>query len=173
MDQQQKGETLGADAYLVKPFKLDALRDSLQNLSEKSLEASQSLLVSLGVPKILFADDNELTAQAYMDFLLSRHYQVLMARDGQEAIDLANEMDPDLIIMDIQMPRVDGLEAIRQIRANPAHANTPIFALTALTMPGDRERCLAAGADEYYSKPLSLLELQRVITKSLVGSMKS
>jgi CheY-like chemotaxis protein len=102
---------------------------------------------------------------AYLDEL---HHRVVVARNGQEAITRAIESRPDLILMDIQMPVLDGLAAIQQIRALPALAATPIVALTALAMPGDRTRCLEAGADEYMSKPVSLRELADLVDR-LVG----
>ena len=85
------------------------------------------------------------------------------ARDGEEAIRKAKETSPDLILMDIQMPNVNGLEAIRNLRENPSFATMPIIAITALAMVGDRERCLAAGATEYVSKPVNLKGLYELI----------
>ena len=101
------------------------------------------------------------------DYLESYGYQVAIANDGQTAIDKALELHPSLILMDIQMPVMDGLEAIRHLRADSRFASTPIIALTALAMPGDRERCLAAGANEYLSKPVSLKGLVKTIGKLL------
>ena len=97
-------------------------------------------------------------------------YQVLTAANGREAIELTHEKQPDLILMDIQMPEMDGLAAIQHLRADPNLAQRPIIALTALTMPGDRERCLAAGADVYLSKPVSLKELVSIIEAQLNAS---
>jgi CheY-like chemotaxis protein len=98
-------------------------------------------------------------------YLANRGYRVSLARNGVEAIERARQELPALILMDIQMPRMDGLEAMRHIRAEAHLGAIPIIALTALAMPGDRERCLAAGANDYLSKPVSL--------KGLVGIIES
>jgi CheY-like chemotaxis protein len=97
------------------------------------------------------------------DYLNTRGYQVEIAKNGSEAVESARGKAPDLILMDIQMPVMDGLEAIRRIRTEAHLARVPIIALTALAMPGDRERCLAAGADDYMSKPISLKKLASAI----------
>ena len=114
---------------------------------------------------ILLAEDNESNIHTFVDYLQAKGYRVIVARNGNEAIDLARAESPDLILMDIQMPGMDGLEATRRIRADtaPGVAAVPIIALTALAMPGDRERCLEAGASEYLSKPVSLRQLVDVI----------
>jgi CheY-like chemotaxis protein len=109
--------------------------------------------------RILLAEDHEINIATFEPYLVSRGYVVAVARDGAEAVARARELRPDLIIMDIQMPKVDGIEAMRQVRSDPALARTPIIAVTALAMPGDREMCLAAGADDYLSKPVRLKEL--------------
>ncbi|HEY9658993.1 MAG TPA: response regulator, partial [Allocoleopsis sp.] len=100
-------------------------------------------------------------------YLSNYGFHLIVASNGREAIDLAKAHHPDLILMDIQMPEVDGLEAIRCIRADPELATTPIIALTALAMAGDREKCLAAGATEYFAKPMSLRQLKTVIQQLL------
>lgn len=87
----------------------------------------------------------------------------MVAKNGIEAVNLAQTNHPDLILMDIQMPQLDGLEAIRRIRQIPALANVPILAVTALAMEGDRDRCLAAGANEYICKPIRLKQLSHLI----------
>jgi len=126
-------------------------------------------------PLILLAEDNEDNINTLLDYLQVKGYRVIVARNGHEAIERAREKRPDVILMDIQMPGMDGLEATRHIRAD-ADASTglstglaavPIIALTALAMPGDRERCLEAGANEYLSKPVSLRGLVKVIETQL------
>ncbi len=116
---------------------------------------------------ILLAEDNETTSSAISEYLAEHRYQVVVVRTGQEAITRAIEVQPALILMDIQMPVLDGLAATRQLRALPGFATTPIIALTALAMPDDRERCLAAGANAYLSKPVSLHALVATITAML------
>jgi CheY-like chemotaxis protein len=88
------------------------------------------------------------------------------------AVECVRERRPALILMDIQMPVMDGLAAIREIRADPQSADTPIVALTALAMPGDRERCLAAGSTDYLSKPVSLKTLAELVRRLLPGTEK-
>jgi CheY-like chemotaxis protein len=116
---------------------------------------------------ILLAEDNETTINVLSDYLQDHSYRVAVARNGHEAISQAEERRPDVILMDIQMPVMDGLEATRRLRALPTLVATPIVALTALTMPGDRERCLAAGANEYLSKPVGLRGLVELIERLL------
>ncbi len=118
-------------------------------------------------PVLLIAEDNINNQTNYNDYLSARDYQVIVAANGIEAINRAREARPDLILMDIQMPGMDGLEVTRLLRADPELSPTPIIALTALAMPGDRERCLAAGANEYLAKPVSLKQLTRTIEEVL------
>ncbi len=92
-----------------------------------------------------------------------------MARNGRTAIELTRAHKPDVVLMDIQMPELDGLQAIQILRADPAYARTPIIALTALAMPGDRERCLQAGANDYLTKPIDLRRLLEILQKQLRG----
>ncbi len=90
-----------------------------------------------------------------------------IARNGEEAVAMAKAHSPDAIIMDIQMPRMDGLTAIRLIRTDPQIAAIPTIALTALVMEGDRERCLEAGANEYLTKPIMFQQLNKAIQQIL------
>jgi PAS domain S-box-containing protein len=118
-------------------------------------------------PLILLAEDNEDNINTFSDYLQLQGYRVIVARNGEEAIERVKEERPDAILMDVQMPGMDGLEAIRRLRADSELANVPIIALTALAMPGDRERCLEAGANEYLSKPVSLKGLVKEIELQL------
>jgi signal transduction histidine kinase/CheY-like chemotaxis protein len=119
-------------------------------------------------PVILLTDDNEDNINMILEYLQEQGYQVVVARSGAEAITQAKEERPDLILMDIQMPEMDGLEATRRLRTDPTLTSVPIVTLTALAMPGDRERCLEAGADSYLSKPVSPKELVKTI-ETLLG----
>ena len=121
---------------------------------------------------ILLADDNPPNTLTMGEYLESYGYQVVTARDGFEAINKAQEINPDVILMDIQMPVMNGLEAISRLRADSGFASTPIIALTALAMPGDRERCLQVGADEYLSKPVRLKLLLKTI-EALINQNKA
>ena len=118
---------------------------------------------------ILLAEDNLPNILTVGEYLEDHGYEVVVAHDGLEAIERAQTTHPDLILMDIQMPSLDGLEATRRLRADPRFATTPIVALTALAMPGDQERCLEAGADEYMSKPVNLKLLLQTVERLLEG----
>jgi PAS domain S-box-containing protein len=128
-------------------------------------ERSHRQLQDTGTPQItiLLVEDNEINRLVTRDYLMDKGYQVLTAINGFEALAQVRAHEPKVILMDIQMPGMDGLEAIRQLRALPAFATVPIIALTALAMPGDRERCLEAGANEYLTKPVSLKLLRQRI----------
>jgi len=118
-------------------------------------------------PLVLLAEDDVSNMDTILRYLGAKGYRVIVARNGVEAIERAREERPGVILMDIQMPGMDGLEATRRIRADAELAMIPVIALTALAMPGDRERCLEAGANEYMAKPVALRELVRVIEAQL------
>lgn len=120
-----------------------------------------------GSPLVLLVEDNEANIAAIVGYLEHYGYRLSVVREGGEVLSTAQTLEPDLILMDIQLPGVDGLETTRRLRANAAFATVPIIALTALTMPGDREKCLAAGADDYIVKPANLNNLAQVIAKYL------
>ncbi len=117
----------------------------------------------IGAASILIAEDNEANIMTISSYLGGKGYQLLVARNGHEAIELAQSSLPNLILMDIQMPGMDGIEAIQKIRQNPELGSIPIIAITALAMKGDRERCLTAGASDYISKPIKLKQLNETI----------
>lgn len=99
--------------------------------------------------------------------LLRKGFEVVIAEDGQAGIDMAGSESPDLILMDLSLPIVDGWEATRQIKGNPATAAVPVIALTAHAMQGDEEKALAAGCDDYDTKPVNFKRLMGKIEKYL------
>jgi PAS domain S-box-containing protein len=129
---------------------------------ERSKGASSS-----PAPLILLVEDRESNIAVLEDALPPYGYQVVVARDGLVALMRARETRPALILMDIQLPGLSGIDVIQQIRADPHLRQIPIIALTALVLPGDRERCLDAGADEYLAKPVSLRMLLATIAARL------
>ncbi len=124
--------------------------------------------VDIGIPTtILLAEDNQTNAITFVSYLNAKGYRTLVAKNGTEAIELTRAHHPDLILMDIQMPGMDGIEAIAYIRQQPQLADIPIVALTALAMESDREKCLAVGATQCLTKPIKLKELNRTIQQCL------
>ncbi len=118
-------------------------------------------------PLILLAEDNPANIATITSYLQAKGYQLILANNGREAIAQVQSQHPDLIIMDIQMPEMDGLTTIQHIRQDLHLTEIPIIALTALAMVGDRDRCLAAGANEYISKPVKLKQLTNLIQNFL------
>ena len=119
-------------------------------------------------PLILIVEDNPLNVNTIESYLTAKGYRSIVANDGQAAIELTQKHHPNLILMDIQMPGMDGLEAIVKIRQNTQLVAIPIIALTALAMDGDREKCLRAGANDYLTKPVKLKQLHTTIQQFLV-----
>lgn len=119
--------------------------------------------------RILYVEDNFQNKRLVRKILTAKGYEVLEADDGEGGVDAATTEKPDLILMDISIPGIDGIEATRLIKANPDTAHIPIVALTANAMRGDRERFLAAGCDDYLPKPISTPDLLRVL-KEYLGS---
>jgi two-component system cell cycle response regulator DivK len=109
--------------------------------------------------RILVVEDNEKNMKLFRDVLGATGYRTLEATNGGEAVELATEHAPDLVLMDIQMPDFDGVEALRRLRADDRTAAIPVLAVTAQAMQGDRERFLAEGFDGYLSKPVNVREL--------------
>lgn len=109
--------------------------------------------------KILYVEDNEDNVFMLITRLRRKGFEVVVARDGAEGINIAHTEHPDLILMDLSLPVLDGWEATRRLKASPETKSIPIIVLTAHAMAGDREKAVAAGADEYDTKPVRLPEL--------------
>jgi two-component system, cell cycle response regulator DivK len=121
------------------------------------------------MPKILVVEDNEENRDSLSRRLQRRGFEVLMANDGRIGVAMAKSEKPDLILMDMNMPEVDGWEATKQIKAFPAMAQVPVIALTAHAMTGDRERAIAAGCTDYHAKPIEFAKLVLQIESILQG----
>ncbi len=117
------------------------------------------------MPKILLVEDNEMNRDMLSRRLVRRGYEVVIATDGQQGVDLAGSAAPNVILMDMSLPVIDGWEATRRIKANDATKHIPVIALTAHAMAGDREQALAAGCDDYDTKPIDLARLLSKIEK--------
>lgn len=113
--------------------------------------------------KILYVEDNEDNVFMLANRLRRRGFEVVAASDGRQGIELARSAAPALIVMDLSLPVVDGWEAARQLKASDATKGIPIIALSAHAMPGDREKAIAAGCDDYDTKPIDLPRLLRKI----------
>jgi two-component system response regulator len=120
--------------------------------------------------KILLVEDNEMNRDMLSRRLIRRGFEVPMAVDGQQAIEMASSESPDLILMDISLPVVNGWDATRAIRANPATASLPIIALTANANETDRAAALAAGCNDYDTKPVDVNRLLEKINALLPGA---
>jgi two-component system, cell cycle response regulator DivK len=124
------------------------------------------------MPRVLLVEDNEMNRDMLSRRLARREYEVLVAVDGGEGVAMAGSEAPDLILMDMSLPVMDGWEATRQLKASPETKAIPIIALTAHAMSGDREKAMEAGCDDYDTKPI---ELPRLLAKmeALLGEKKA
>jgi CheY-like chemotaxis protein len=111
------------------------------------------------VPKLLLVEDNEESREGLARHLKRRGYETLLAVDGREAVDVARAETPDLILMDMSLPGLDGWEATRQLKAAAQTRGIPVIALTAHAMAGDREKALEVGCDDYDTKPVEVARL--------------
>jgi len=114
------------------------------------------------VTKILLVEDDEMNRDMLSRRLIKRGYEVTIAVDGEQGVEMAGSGNPDIILMDMSLPGIDGWTATRQVKANDATSGIPVIALTAHAMAGDREKALEAGCDDFDTKPV---ELQRLLGK--------
>ena len=120
-----------------------------------------------GGKTILYVEDNEMNRKIVRDLLKRTTYNLIEAYDGEAGVAMALARRPDLILMDIQLPKISGMEATRQLRANAATANTPIIAITSFALSGDEQKAKDAGATAYLAKPYSPRDLLGLIRKLL------
>lgn len=118
--------------------------------------------------KILLVEDNEMNRDMLSRRLGRKGFAVVMALDGAEAITMAKQEAPAIILMDMNLPVIDGWESTRQLKADPVTASIPVIGLTAHAMDGDREKCLEAGCDDYDTKPIELPRLLEKIKQQLL-----
>lgn len=118
--------------------------------------------------RIFVVEDNALNLRLFCDLLAAHGHETCAVRDGREAFDKAVAFQPDIIITDIQLPYVSGIDLIRQFRGEPSLANVPIMAVTAYAGPGDEERIRTAGATAYVSKPISVVKFMTVVNELFV-----
>ncbi len=111
------------------------------------------------MPRVLLVEDNEMNRDMLSRRLLRKGYEVVLALDGQQGIDMAQSEKPDIILMDMSLPVVDGWEATRRLKAETATRDIPVIALTAHAMAGDRDKAMEAGCDDYDTKPIELPRL--------------
>jgi two-component system, cell cycle response regulator DivK len=123
-------------------------------------------------PQVLVVEDNERNMKLFRDVLQASGYRTLEATTGERAVELVFEHRPDLVLMDIQLPGMDGVEALDQLRADDRFASVPVLALTAQAMEGDRERFLAAGFDGYLSKPVDIADFVATVKRYCGGNSR-
>ncbi len=116
---------------------------------------------------ILYVEDNELNRKIVRDLLKRTAYRLIEAHDGEAGVAMALEQRPDLVLMDIQLPKISGMDAIRRLRAEPTTAATPIIAITSFALSGDEQKAKDAGATAYLAKPYSPFDLLSLIRKLL------
>jgi two-component system cell cycle response regulator DivK len=119
--------------------------------------------------RILLVEDNDKNMKLFRDVLRASGYETLEATTGGRALELAVEQEPDLVLLDVRLPDIDGLAVLERLRAEDRTASIPVLALTAQAMAGDRERFLAAGFDGYVSKPVNIVALVETVREHCRG----
>jgi len=123
--------------------------------------------------RILIVEDSPQNMRLMEMTLKAKNYTLLKATDGEEALDMATRERPDLIIMDVQLPKLNGLEVTRKLRDTVAFSHIPIIAITAFAMKGDKEKAIEAGCDAYLSKPIDTRQLPGMIAEMLLQQQKT
>ena len=165
----QQAKQIGIDAFLVKPMTPSLLLDVILDVLGKTIHKRDNtqegavdevgLIQKLAGAKVLLTEDNVINQRVAQEILANVGIVVTVANNGQEAVDLIIQTDFDLVLMDIQMPVMDGYKAARTLRQNPHCQDLPIIAMTAHALTGDRAHCLAAGMNDYVSKPINTKQL--------------
>jgi CheY-like chemotaxis protein len=177
-----ESRSLGVQACLVKPVRrldlINAMRTSQiarPAAARQAPAAEPAAAIEGDGPRILLAEDNPVNQRVAMHILRKRGFRVVVAQNGREALDAWQRGDIDLILMDVQMPEMDGLAAVEAIRAEEMAIGrrTPVVALTAGAFVEDRERCIAAGMDAYVSKPITAARLYEVIDRLLKDTQRA
>jgi CheY-like chemotaxis protein len=119
------------------------------------------------MPRLLYVEDNEMNSDMLSRRLQRRGYEVLIAVDGEQGLSMASSEKPDLILMDMSLPVIDGWEATRRLKAGPDTQGIPVIGLTSHAMSTDRDKCLEAGCDDYDTKPVELARLLEKIERLL------
>ena len=174
---QQAGKS-GVDAFLIKPVREALLFDTIMEVFGEDLGSVQQAMISpedkgtswdLQNARILLVEDNAINQQLATEILSGSNVCITTANNGLEALHELKNSVYDLVLMDIQMPKMDGYEATREIRSSPHHQELPVIAMTAHAMKGVREQCLKAGMNDYITKPIINEQLFTVLTKWLPG----
>jgi two-component system sensor histidine kinase/response regulator len=173
-----EAEVVGIDAFLVKPMNTSVLFDTIMEVFGEKVESrkprtslqgkSQEDIDALGKicgAKVLLAEDNEINQEIAIELLEGVGLNITVANNGREAVDLAGQTSFDCILMDMQMPEMDGYEATQELRKDNRYKELPIIAMTANAMQGDREKCLEAGMNDYVSKPINPKDLYSALVK--------
>jgi len=172
----RQAEEVGIDGFLVKPMNPSALLKAIMGVfvkkqtKKKYKESAEIEIAEQGIRAIrgatvLLAEDNEINQEIAVELLEDAGLNVTVANNGREALDLAGQSEFDCILMDMQMPEMDGYEATRTLRKEVKYKNLPIIAMTANAMAGDREKCLEAGMNDHVSKPINTRELFGALIK--------
>ena len=172
VDERARGAALGAAAYLVKPISRDDLRAALTTVAflpgsppphPRDRQGADHGDGRMNAHTILVVEDNPKNLKLIRAVLEFSGYEVIEATSGEEGVRLAGEASPDLILMDLQLPGIDGAEALRQIRSATDGPGVPVVAVTAFAMSDDRERAFASGFDGYVEKPISARALPQQV----------
>ncbi|MBF0439107.1 MAG: response regulator [Magnetococcales bacterium] len=172
---KSQGALAGVDGFILKPANCSLLFDTIMTAFGKTVDKlyrveqilmdTEPLIKRIQGARVLLVEDNTINQQVAMEILQGLHLEVKVAQDGLQAVQMVQEMPFDLVLMDVQMPRMDGYTATRLIRKNPQCKTVPIIAMTAHAMAGDREKSLASGMNDHLTKPILRKNLFAILQK--------